>query len=505
MKKSGTSKFSTMNGNMNKNAARLALPKGGSIAKCPTGITGFDEISQGGLPRGRPTLLCGSAGCGKTLLAMEFLVRGAAEFDEPGVFVSFEESSPELIENVRSLGFDLEKLVARKKIAMDHVLIERSEIEETGEYDLEGLFIRLDHAVKSVGAKRIVLDTLEALFGGLSNEAIVRAELRRLFRWLKERKLTAIITGERGEKALTRYGLEEYVADCVILLDHRVAEQITTRRLRIVKYRGSQHGTNEYPFLIAPHGVSVLPITSLTLDYPVSEERISTGIQSLDDMLGGRGYYRGSSVLITGNPGTGKTSLGAHLVDAACRRGESAIIFAYEESVSQVVRNLRSVGLDLGRWIKKGLLEIHAARPTLYGVERHLVEMHERVNDFKPKVVFVDPMNSLSATEKGTELTAVLLRLIDFLKQQGITAIFSQLQTADALHQTLGVSSLMDSWIELRNEERNGVFRRTMFVLKSRGMPHSNRRHEFVISNQGLRLETVPDLIVEPAARTQLV
>jgi circadian clock protein KaiC len=493
------------NGQLNLISKIAAARPGRGISKCPTGITGLDEITEGGLPRGRPTLLCGAAGCGKTLLAMEFLVRGAAEFNEPGVFVSFEESSPELIENVRSLGFDLDKLVARKKIALDHVLIERSEIEETGEYDLEGLFIRLEHAVKSVGAKRVVLDTLEALFGGLSNEAIVRAELRRLFRWLKDRRLTAVITGERGESSLTRYGLEEYVADCVILLDHRVSEQVTTRRLRVVKYRGSLHGTNEYPFLISSHGVSVLPVTSLTLDYPVTEQRISTGVRSLDELLGGKGYYRGSSVLITGHPGTGKTSLGAHLVDATCRRGERAIIFAYEESVSQVVRNLHSVGLDLGRWIKKGLLKIHAARPTLYGVERHLVEMHEQVKAMRPSVVFVDPMNSLSITEKSLELQSTLLRLVDFLKQQGITGIFSQLQAAESSHLSMGVSSLMDSWVELRNEERTGMFRRALFIRKSRGMAHSNRRHEFVISGQGIRLESLPDLVVPPEGRTQLI
>ncbi|HEX5223441.1 MAG TPA: circadian clock protein KaiC [Verrucomicrobiae bacterium] len=497
-------KVSITNGATKKAEAVSAKSRGG-LAKCPTGIAGFDEISEGGLPRGRPTLLCGSAGCGKTLLAVEFLVRGAAQFNEPGVFVSFEESSPELAENVRSLGFNLEQWVARKKIAVDHVAIERSEIEETGEYDLEGLFIRLDHAVKSVGAKRIVLDTLEALFSGLSNEAIVRAELRRLFRWLKDRRLTAVITGERGEDSLTRYGLEEYVADCVILLDHRVSDQITTRRLRIVKYRGSLHGTNEYPFLISSHGVSVLPITSLTLDYPVCEERISTGVRGVDDMLGGKGYYRGSSILITGQPGTGKTSLGAHLVDAACRRGERAIIFAYEESVSQVVRNLRSVGLDLGRWTKKRLLEVHAARPTLYGVERHLVEMHERVGEFDPSVVFVDPMNGLSITDQAIELQSILVRLIDFLKQQGITAAFSQLYTADTLHEPVGISSLMDCWLELRNEEKDGLHRRTIFIRKSRGMSHSNRRHEFMLSSRGFRLEPLPDLVAQHAPRTELV
>jgi len=475
------------------------------IAKCATGIAGLDEITGGGLPRGRPILLCGSAGSGKTLLAMEFLVRGAAEFGEPAVFISFEEAAGELIENVRSLGFDVPGLIARKKIAIDHVMIERSEIEETGEYDLEGLFIRLEHAVRSVRAKRVVLDTLEALFAGLKDEAIVRAELRRLFRWLKDRNLTAVITAERGNQSMTRCGLEEYVADCVILLDHRVSEQITTRRLRVVKYRGSLHGTDEYPFLISSHGISVLPITSLGMDYPVTEQRISTGIASLDNLLGGQGYFRGSSVLISGTPGTGKTSMGAHLVDAACRRGERAMIFAYEESVSQLVRNLRSIGLNLDRWIRKGLLQVHSARPTLYGVERHLVEIHDHVTAFDPEIVYVDPLNHLSATGKEMELQSILIRLVDFLKQSGITAIFTQLQSVGHSDETLGVSSLMDSWLELRNDERNGSYQRTMFILKSRGMGHSNRRHEFVITGQGLRLEKSPDLMAKPGPRMEIV
>jgi circadian clock protein KaiC len=334
----------------------------------------------------------------------------------------------------------------------------------------------------------VVLDTLEALFGGLQNEAIIRAELRRLFRWLKEHRLTAIITGERGTQSLTRYGLEEYVADCVIVLDHEVADQITTRRLRIVKYRGSRHGTNEYPFLITARGVSVLPITSLGLDYPVSTRRISTGIPGLDEMFGGKGFYRGSSILVTGTPGTGKTSIGAHLVEAACRRGERAIIFAYEESISQMVRNLSSIGLDLGCWIRRGLLQIHASRPTVHGVERHLVEMHERTEAFDPEVVFMDPVNNLSVTEKLDELQSVLIRLIDFLKHRSVTAIFAQLQPVENSDLTLGVSSLMDSWLALRNEEQNGQFKRTLFVMKSRGMAHSNERREFTLSNRGVRL-----------------
>jgi circadian clock protein KaiC len=423
-------------------------------------------------------------------MAMEFLVRGAAEFNEPGVFFAFEETAPELIENVRSLGFDLDKLVARKKIAIDHVRIERSEIEETGEYDLEGLFVRLEHAIKSVGAKRVVLDTLEALFAGLPNEAILRAELRRLFRWLKDHKLTAIITGERGERLLTRHGIEEYVSDCVIMLDHRVSEEITTRRLQIVKYRGSAHGTNEYPFLITPHGISVLPITSLGLDYSVTSERISTGVASLDEMLGGKGLFRGSSVLVSGAPGTGKSSLGAHLLSAACERGERSLLFAYEESPAQIIRNMRSIGLNLAACQRSGLLHIHASRPTLCGLEQHLVHMFELIREVNPDVVVVDPISNLSLTDHVSEVKPTLMRLIDMLKARGTTALFTSLTHLDRDNVSeVGVSSLMDAWLLLRNHEtNNGARHRALYVLKSRGMAHSNEVREFLISNRGVRL-----------------
>jgi circadian clock protein KaiC len=364
------------------------------ILKAPTGIAGLDEITAGGLPAGRPTLICGAAGCGKTLMAMEFLVRGATEFGEPGVFMSFEEGVQELTENVRSLGFDLDELMEQEKLVVDYVHVERSEIEETGEYDLEGLFIRLGFAIDSIGARRVVLDTLEVLFGGLQNEAVIRSELRRLFRWLRDKGVTAVITGERGEGTLTRHGLEEYVSDCVILLDHRVTDQLATRRLRVVKYRGSIHGTNEYPFLIDEDGIDVLPVTSLALEHAASSQRISTGIPGLDQMLGGKGYYRGSSVLVSGRAGTGKTSLSAHFVDAACRRGERCIYFAFEESRSQVVRNMRSIGVDLQPWVDNGRLLFHAARPTQHGLERHLVNMYKAIRDIQPQAVIVDPRTS---------------------------------------------------------------------------------------------------------------
>ena len=461
-----------------------------SLPKSPTGITGLDEITGGGFPTGRPTLVCGSAGAGKTMLAVEFLVRGATEYNEPGVFMMFEENAAELAANVRSLGFDLDQLVAEKKLKLDHVHIERSEIEETGEYDLEGLFIRLGHAIDSIGAKRIVLDTLEALFSGLPNHAILRAELRRLFRWLKERGMTAVITGERGEHSLTRYGLEEYVADCVIVLDHRVTGQLSTRRLRVLKYRGSAHGTNEYPFLIGTTGISVLPITSLSLAHTVSNARVSTGIERLDEMFSGEGIYRGSSMLITGTPGTGKTSMAATFLSAACRRGERALWFAFEESGSQIVRNMRSIGIDLEPWIKQGLLEIHASRPTLQGMEQHLLAMHDAVLRVRPAVVAVDPISNLTFESNNADIKPVLMRLIDFLKVEHVTGLFTSLMdTGDALEDSgVGISSLMDTWILLRKVEHNGERNRTLYVLKSRGMAHSNQVREFVLRDDGIDL-----------------
>jgi circadian clock protein KaiC len=427
------------------------------------------------------------------MLGVEFIVRGATEFNEPGVFMLFEENAAELTANVRSLGFDLEKLSAQKRLRLDYVHIERSEIEETGEYDLEGLFIRLGHAIDSIGAKRVVLDTLEALFAGFPNHAILRAELRRLFRWLKDRGLTAIITGERGEHSLTRYGLEEYVADCVILLDHRVTEEISTRRLRIVKYRGSAHGTNEYPFLIGEQGLSVLPITSIALDHKASAERVATGIARLDEMFGGHGVYRGSSILVTGSPGTGKSSIGATFTDAACRRGERGLMFAFEESSSQIIRNMRSIGIDLEQWIRKCLLKIVSTRPTLQGLEQHLLLIHDTVMAFQPTVVVMDPISNMTFEGNGTQGKSMLMRLIDFMKQQEITTLFTSLteEGTSPEDSQLGVSSLMDTWLLLRNIEHNGECNRTLYVLKSRGMSHSNQVREFVMTGDGVELVNV--------------
>jgi circadian clock protein KaiC len=470
---------------MNRGAA--ALPK------TPTGIQGLDEITFGGLPKGRPTLICGSAGCGKTLLSIEFLVHGATQFNEPGVLMAFEETEEDLTKNVASLGYDLKDLVDRKKLVIDYVHIERSEIEETGEYDLEGLFVRLGYAIDSIGAKRVVLDTIESIFAGLPSPSILRAELRRLFRWLREKGVTAIVTGERGDGTLTRQGLEEYVSDCVILLDHRTREQISTRRLQIIKYRGSTHGTNEYPFLIDEHGISVLPITSIALEHQASSERISSGIKRLDTMLGGKGYYRGTSVLVSGMAGTGKSSLAAHFVDAACRRGEQCAYFATEESPDLIVRNMRSIGIDLALWIKKGLLHFDATRPTFHGLEMHLLRMHKLVRETNARVVVVDPITSYISLGDTLEVKSMLSRLIDFFKAHQITAFFTSLtEGGSALEQSeVGISSLMDTWILLRHIESNGERNRGIWVLKSRGMPHSNQIREFVFTEHGIELVDV--------------
>jgi len=460
------------------------------LQKERTGISGFDEITRGGLPAGRPTLVCGSAGAGKTLFAMEFLVRGATLYNEPGVFISFEESNEELVTNVASMGFDLNQLIAEKKLLLDYVFVERSEIEETGEYNLEGLFLRLDYAIDSIGAKRIVLDTLEALFSALSNEAIIRAELRRLFRWLKEKGVTALITCERGEGRLTRHGLEEYVADCVILLDHRVQNQISTRRMRIIKYRGTSHGTNEYPFLIDEKGFSVVPITSVSLSHTAPTEHISSGIPRLDTMLEGKGFYRGSSILVSGTAGTGKSTIGAHFVEAACARGERALFFAFEESQDQIIRNMRSVGIELENFVKKGLLKFQNARPSTWGLEVHLAMMHKAMADFDPSVVVIDPITNFLSIGDRSETKSMLTRLLDFIKSREITAMFTSLTSGghDLEDSEVDVSSLMDVWLLVKNIESNGERNRGLYILKARGIAHSNQVREFLLTNNGVQL-----------------
>lgn len=459
--------------------------------KSPTGIEGLEEITEGGFPKGRTTLICGGAGCGKTLMAMEYLLRGITEFDEPGVFMAFEETSEELAMNMSSLGYDLKSLEAQKKLKVDYVHVDRSEIEETGEYDLEGLFIRLGYAIDTVGAKRVVLDTIESLFSGLSNQAILRAELRRLFRWLKDKGVTSVITGERGEASLTRQGLEEYVSDCVILLDHRIIDQVSTRRLRIIKYRGTSHGTNEYPFLIDKEGITVMPITSLTLDHQVSNDKISSGIKGLDEMLGGKGYYIGSSILITGTAGTAKTTFLSSFAADVCKNKGRCIYFAFEESENQLLRNMKQIGVDLEPYIKKGLLKIQASRPTIHGLEMHLVSIHKHINAFKPDVVLIDPISNLINVGGFNEVKGMLTRLIDFLKVKKITALFSALTIPSGNNLEIteeGISSLMDTWIMVRDVEGIGERNRGVFVIKSRGMAHSNQVREFVISNEGVKL-----------------
>lgn len=475
-----------------------ALPPPGSLPKCPTGIEGLDAITGGGLPRGRPSLVCGATGCGKTLLAMEFLINGATEHGEPGVFLAFEESAEDLAANVRSLGYDLPRLAEQGLLLIDHVVLDREEIAEAGEYDLDGLFIRLGHAIDSIGAKRVVVDTIEVLFASLSDEGLIRSELRRLFGWLKEKGVTSIITGERGDGTLTRHGLEEYVSDCVILLDHRVADMVSTRRLRIVKYRGSNHGTNEYLFLIDQDGFEVLPITEIGLDHPITSGRVPTGIDRLDTMLGGRGYFRGSSVLLSGSAGTGKTSVSALFLDAACRRGERCLYFGSEESPAQVVRNMQSIGLDLGRWIRDGLLQCRAARPIVSGLESHLIFIYKAIRAFTPTIVVVDPINNFLSVGSFGEVRSMLLRLIDYLKSEGITAFFTSLTHGSTpIEQTdVGVSSLIDTWMLVRDMESDGERNRALYVLKSRGMGHSNQVREFVITDRGVELvdvDTGPD------------
>ncbi|BAI62202.1 KaiC homolog [Methanocella paludicola SANAE] len=460
------------------------------LPKAPTGISGFDDITYGGLPRGRPTLVAGGAGSGKTMFAMEFIVHGAMEYNEPGVYVTFEENVKDLKNNFASLGFDLEKLIEGKKIAVDHVFVERSQIEETGEYNLEALFIRLGYAIDSIGAKRVALDTIEVLFAGLKNDAIVRSELLRLFRWLKDRGISAVVTGEKGDKTLTRYGLEEYIADCVILLDNRVTNELATRRLRIIKYRGSRHGPDEYPFLIGKDGINIFPITSIKTDYKISKDRVSTGIKNFDKMFGGKGYFRGTSILITGTAGTGKSSFAAVYVDSACRRGEKCLYFAFEETQDQIIRNMSSIGLDLGQWVKKGLLKFHVTRPALQGLEMHLVMMEDDIKKYEPKNVVIDPITDLSAVGGGREVKSMITRLNDLMKAGGITILFTDLIRGDVNpeHPAMYISSLIDTWVLLRNFEFNGERNRGLTILKSRGMSHSNQIKEFVITDRGIEL-----------------
>lgn len=460
------------------------------LVKAPSGISGLDEITFGGLPAGRPTLISGGPGSGKTLLGISFLVEGAERFNEPGVVLTFEEKADELATDARSLGYDLDRLCAENKLLIDYIHVDRSEIEETGEYDLEGLFVRLDHAIRQIGARRVLLDTIETLFGGLQDSGVLRAELRRLFRWLRDRGITTVVTAERGDSQYTRQGLEEYITDAVILLDHRVQDQISTRRIRIVKYRGSMHGTNEYPFLIGRDGINVLPVTSLMLEHEAPNERISSGLPALDAMLGGKGYYRCSTILLSGNAGTGKTTLCAHFADAACARGEKVLYFLFEESPQQMLRNMRSAGIDLQRWVDRGLLQFHADRPNRHGLETHLLGMHQAVEVFDPDVIVIDPITNLMAVGTASDVRTMLTRLTDFLKMRGVTAMFASLTSTPYPvegSETL-ISSLMDSWVLVSADTEGSRRIRKLYVLKSRGMPHSDEVRAFRFTSHGIEL-----------------
>lgn len=458
------------------------------IEKCPTGIAGVDEITNGGVPRGRATLVCGSAGSGKTMLGTEFLARGVLRFREPGVLVTFEEAVGEYCRNATSIGFDLKRLIRQGMLVIDHIRADRRDYQETGAYDLEGLFVRIGHAIDTIGARRVVIDSLESLFGAIADEGIVRLELKRLLQWLGNKGVTAIVTAERGESTLTRRGLDEYVADCVLLLDHRVNDQISTRRMRVVKYRGSAHGANEYPFMITSEGISLQPVTAMELNHRVPVRRITTGIPKLDEMMGGKGFFRGSSILVSGAAGTGKSSLAAAFVCSVCKRGERCLYFAFEESMHQILRNMKSISIDLSPFVDQKVLLFEARRPSLYGLEMHLLTMERLVDQYRPQAVVIDPITNLVTAGAIEEVHRMLARMIDFLKGRQITALFTSLTAGERSPEQseVNVSSLMDTWLILRNIEDGHERRRGLYVLKSRGMLHSNQIRELRLSSDGI-------------------
>ena len=468
------------------------------LQKCLTGIKGFDEITEGGLPKNRITLISGGPGAGKTLLGIDFLVNGVTKYQERGVFMSFEETEAEIYEDVASLSLDLPGLVLKKEIAFEHVLLDRSDIQDKGEFNLEGLFIRLELAIDAIGAKRVVLDSIESLFVGITDLGILRLEIKRLFRWLKQKQVTVIITGEQGENTFTRHGLEEFISDCIILLDNRVRQQVSTRRIRVIKYRGSKHGTNEYPFVIDKDGLSVIPITSAGLDHPGSAEKVSTGVPSLDKMFDQGGYARGSTVLISGTAGTGKTSLAVSFALERCKKGERCLYVSYEESPGQLVQNMKSVGFDLEKWTKKGLLKIVSTRPAFFGLEMHLLDLYKILADFNPSAVVIDPLTSLIGQAEESEIQSMLTRMIDALKSKSITGVFTSLVSSSASNDTsgeIGVSSLIDTWIVVRELEENKGNKRTrgLYIAKSRGTGHSNDIHKLVFSDDGIDLQPMAE------------
>jgi circadian clock protein KaiC len=474
------------------------------LQKCPTGIKGFDEITEGGLPKNRTTLISGSTGSGKTLLGIDFLVNGAINFKEPGVFMSFEETEDELYKDVASLNLDLQGLVSQKKILIEHVVLERKDIQEN-DFNLEGLFVRLEYAIDSIGAKRVVLDSIESLFGGITDFGILRLEIKRLFRWLKEKQVTAIVTGEPVQESYTRHGLEQYISDCIILLDNRVKEQISIRRIRVVKYRGSKHGTNEYPFVIDKDGLSVIPITSAGLDQPGTVRKVSTGIPSLDKMFWGTpGYTRGSTVLASGTAGTGKTSLAAAFAVASCKRRERCLFLSYEESSGQLIQNMSSIGIHFEPLIKKGLLKIVSTRPSFFGLEMHLLDLYKLIAKFKPKAVVIDPLTSLIGQGEQSEVRSMITRMIDLLKSNGITSFFTSLVSSAAQNDTsgeIGVSSLIDTWIVVRELEEDVSKKRIrgLFIVKSRGTGHQSDVHKLILSDDGIKLMQMGDESTEVA------
>ncbi len=465
--------------------------KRNKLLKCPTGIKGFDEITEGGLPKNRTTLVSGNAGSGKTLFGIDFLIKGATAYNEPGVLMSFEETLDELYTDVTSLNMNLQGLVSQKMILCEHVILERKDIQET-DFNLEGIFVLLEEAIDSIGAKRVVLDSIESIFAGITDLGILRIEIKRLFRWLKEKQVTAIVTGEPGKSdSYTRHGLEEFVSDCIVLLDNRVRDQIATRRVRIIKYRGSKHGTSEYPFVIDDEGLSVIPITSAGLNQPGTNKRVSTGIPSLDKLFKGKGFVKGSTILASGTAGCGKTSFGAAFAVESCKRGERCLLLSYEESAGQLTQNMSSIGIDFAPWIKKGLLKIVALRPAFLGLEMHLLYVYKLVNSFKPVSVVIDPLTSLVGQGDEREVSSMITRMIDLLKSRGITTFFTSLVSANFKSNTngeIGVSSLIDTWIVFRNIEEVESRKRTreLFIVKSRGTNHDSDVHTFILSDDGI-------------------